>query len=52
MIDMGFESSLSSQNPSYLLKMVEAHFTKPGIFDLGRMSTAKSIARQWKRVFK
>ncbi|KAJ5968371.1 hypothetical protein N7501_004619 [Penicillium viridicatum] len=51
---------LQSENPSYLLAMTEAYFSKPGIFGLGKMSMVRSLAWhlkkgsfwQWKRVSK
>ncbi|KAJ5214629.1 hypothetical protein N7449_001798 [Penicillium cf. viridicatum] len=40
---------LRSENPSYLLAMTEAYFSKPGIFGLGKMSMARSLAWYWKK---
>lgn len=40
---------LLSENPSYLLTMTEAYFSKPGIFGLGKMSLARSLAWYWKK---
>lgn len=40
---------LQSKNPSYLLAMTEAYFSKPGIFGLGKMSMVRSFAWYWKK---
>lgn len=56
MVDGGLEIAMSdmgdrlwSENPSYLLAMTEAYFTKPGMFGLGKMSTLRSLAWYWKK---
>lgn len=53
-------NTLEDENPSYLLTMTEAYFSKPGIFGLGKMSMLRSLAWylkkrspwQWKGVSK
>jgi hypothetical protein len=49
------EDRFRSENPSYLLTLTEAYFSKPGIFGLGKMSMVRSLGRyckkswRWKR---
>lgn len=45
------EDGLNSENPSHLLTMTEAYFSKPGIFGLGKLTTMRSVVWYWKKAF-